>query len=46
MPTNTEENQLTSIIGNEPETLVFDEKLCAEHEDVEANPLGDCPRLK
>ena len=28
-------------IGNEPETLAVDEKLCAELADVEANPLGD-----
>ena len=27
-------------IGNEPETLAVDEKLCAELADVEANPLG------
>ena len=34
------------IVGNEPETLEVDEKLCAELADVGANPLGDCPRLK
>ena len=28
-------------IGNEPETLAVDEKLCAELADVEANPLGE-----
>ena len=28
-------------IGNEPETLAVDEKLCAELVDVEANPLGE-----
>ena len=33
-------------IGNEPETLAVDEKLCAELADVEANPLGDCPCLE
>ena len=40
VPRNTEENQLTSCIRNEPETLAVDEKLCAELADVEANPLG------
>ena len=28
-------------IGNKPETLAVDEKLCAELVDVEANPLGE-----
>ena len=28
-------------IGNEPETLAVDEKLCVELADVEANPLGE-----
>ena len=28
-------------IGNQPETLAVDEKLCAELADVEANPLGE-----
>ena len=32
-------------IGNEPETLAVDEKLCAELADVEANPLGDLSLL-
>ena len=29
------------MIGNEPETLAVDGKLCAELADVEANPLGE-----
>ena len=32
-------------IGNEPETLAFDETLCAELADVEANPLGELSLL-
>ena len=32
-------------IGNEPETLAVDEKLCAELADVEANPLGELSLL-
>ena len=32
-------------IGNEPETLAVDEKLCAELPDVEANPLGEMSLL-
>ena len=36
-----EENQLTSGLENEPETLAVDEELSAELADAEANPLGE-----
>ena len=41
MPRNTEEKLVDLRIGNKPETLAVDEKLCAELVDVEANPLGE-----
>ena len=41
MPRNTEEKLVDLRIGNKPDTLAVDEKLCAELVDVEANPLGE-----
>ena len=45
MPRNTEEKPVDIRIGNEPETLAVDAKLCAELADVEANPLGELALL-
>ena len=44
VPQNAQEyigNTVDLRIGNEPETLAVDQKLCAELADVEANPLGE-----
>ena len=44
VPQNAQEYRRKPVdlrIGNEPETLAVDEKLCAELADVEANPLGE-----